>query len=103
MFCKKDEPIHVHDATKNAAVGVLHYLTWTKQRPTEAGYYWFRGEVIGIRDEWEKSEAEIVKVFVSDYFHGKGEGDLFFAGNNIMFDFSEIRNDEWYGPIEPPK
>jgi hypothetical protein len=60
-------------------------MYWTKERPRQAGYYWFLDgqepeiiEVCGIDDDW------FVRNFGSPYNDRVCDGGL------------------WFGPIEPP-
>jgi hypothetical protein len=61
-------------------------LTWTKAQPTEAGWYWYRGEA-------HEADPFIVLVDELGQFQWPDGG------------FQEVTfvKGEWAGPIEPPE
>lgn len=61
-------------------------LRWTKNKPTQSGWYWYRGLV-------EEADPLIVLVDEAGYFQWPDGG------------FQEVllTKGEWAGPIEPPE
>lgn len=74
-------------------------MEWTKEKPTEPGYYWYRfvwgGKFAG------KSELRLIKVYGSQAAPDT-ELRIAFHGTDWDSDLSEITDGEWAGPIEPP-
>ncbi len=60
-------------------------LTWTEQRPTQAGWYWFRGQA-------HEADPFIVQVDEAGQFQWPDGGY-----QEVM-----LAKGEWAGPIEEP-
>ena len=63
-------------------------MTWTKQIPTEAGWYWKRNQ----SDKYDEPEC----VHVRDY-----AGELA-IGNSYLRGWEGLKRYEWAGPIPMP-
>ncbi len=61
-------------------------LTWTKRKPTESGWYWYRGEA---------HEADPFIVQVDEVGH--------FQWPDGSFQEVTLAHGEWAGPIELPE
>jgi hypothetical protein len=68
-------------------------VKWTKETPTEAGWYWYA---------CDQCEAEIVV----EVFDANGSGAMcvtYGADSETMHDWVHFDTSErWYGPIQPP-
>ena len=63
-------------------------LTWTRELPTESGFYWFQGE----------NEPEILNVY--QIHTGEWMADCFGGYRDPLERYSDGR---FAGPIEPPE
>lgn len=63
-------------------------LRWTRERPTEPGYYW-------LHRPWVEPSPQVVKVVR----HVSGALKVIVFGN--VFSLDQIGG-EWAGPLEPP-
>jgi hypothetical protein len=61
-------------------------LRWTTQKPTQAGWYWYRGQA-------HEEEPFIVQVDRAGQFQWPDGG----------FQEVTLAKGEWAGPIEPPE
>lgn len=67
-------------------------MKWTKERPTEVGFYWVRNFVFTKYPEYgEIPEATIICI--------NGNGSTFMPAKN---DAGLVAYGEFYGPITPP-
>jgi hypothetical protein len=66
--------------------GAMEKYQWTKRQPTEAGWYWFRGEL-------HEADPFIVEVDDAGQFQWPDGG----------YQEVKLAKGEWAGPIEEPK
>ena len=67
-------------------------LTWTRERPTEPGFYWARVRKV-LSEEWEPAETTVV------YERG---GSLWVETMNGTGPIDRYATCEWAGPLVPP-
>jgi len=73
-------------------------MNWTRERPTEEGYYWVRGMAHAKR-------PMIVLVSGSKFDRAAGMTDVCFAGNASVCALNSTNFDQaqWAGPLLPPE
>jgi len=75
-------------------------MNWTKEYPTQPGYYWLRNYTINCypdRPEWNELYPGPEIVDVTD------DLEFYFTGNEVEKQFGELISAEWFGPILPPE
>lgn len=71
-------------------------LKWTTDLPTQEGWYWIKRKE---REILQVSSIEMVEV--SEWLDDKLL--VTFTGNEEALEACEVKDCEWYGPIEPPE
>ena len=74
-------------------------MTWSKDKPTVPGWYWYRGDYAGI-----SAGVQPVVVYVAYGLHW-GETSKSLAVQQPFMDFADSLEQlpgEWAGPIAPP-
>lgn len=65
-------------------------IKWTKELPTEEGFYWVK----------DKSGASIIDIEYDDYLKRLVAYEI---GWDCHIELSSFTNSEWYGPLIVPK
>lgn len=68
---------------------------WTKDLPTEPGWYWYRNDLC--------KDPSILKLTMSDGVLGEAYSDSESCDFHSVAFFSSVCDAQWAGPIEPPE
>ena len=78
----------------SVVAGLEHRTRWTEMTPSQPGWYWFKGKINDLLDEWTEVEQQIVCV---------NEGEtVSMVGWDYPFEMDKLRG-QWWGPIETPR
>ena len=74
-------------------------MTWTKKTPNQPGIYWLRcaegkATVVELRHAWSTTESGVALPYATP--------EAWFLGWDIPESISDLREPEWFGPLEPP-
>lgn len=79
-------------------------MRWTKDKPTQTGWYWYRGDYDAANWYTDKAKPVITFVNIEGRLTSRGRPPVAHAWQPFMDYDDELSNftGEWAGPIEPP-
>lgn len=81
-------------------------MNWTSTSPTIPGYYWLRNymhKLAQLDPRLRTIQANPVVVQVQPRDYEQAELQFWATAVDVPFQFDELVEGEWYGPIQPPE